>query len=80
MTFDINANFDGAVCTMKSCPRPPLDDEALRRLADYLWGSRVEAGAAIQAAVRQAARRHRMNYSDLWNEVHRLACLQAPGR
>jgi hypothetical protein len=61
-----------------------IDDATMRvlaaRLADYLWGGRVEPGAAIQADVKRIARRHRRCFGEVWGEVHRLACDLAADR
>lgn len=63
---------------MKAKPRRPIPAETLtslaRMFADYrLNGCRSGGAAAIQVAVRKAAKSHGFNYSELWADVHRLA-------
>ncbi len=53
---------------------PETIDILARRLADYrLGGCPSGEGAAITAAAKQTAAKHRRNYSELWALVHAAA-------
>ena len=44
-----------------------------RQFADYRRdGHRMGGAAAVQAAVKKAARSHGVSFSELWSEVHRV--------
>ncbi len=63
---------------MKTKTRLPFSPETIdslgRRLADYrLGGCPSGEGAAITAAAKKTAAKHRRNYSELWALVHASA-------
>ena len=55
----------------------PVEDavvaELAVRLADYLHNPRVGGYAELRQAITQAAKRQKVPFSRLWDEVHRAA-------
>jgi hypothetical protein len=62
---------------MPKPPPIPVPDRILAglaaELAAYLACPTTGGGDAIRATIKAEARRHRMNFADLWARVHRRA-------